>query len=133
MKDVIRIGGMSFYGYHGVTTEERATGRRYEVDCELEVDLAEAGLSDELRDTIDYEQVYNVIRDTVEGKSFALLERLATDLAIKVLDRFPVYRVTLHVRKMTPPIAGQIKFIEVAITRYQADPSKLIENDNRKP
>ena len=129
MKDVIRIGGMAFYGYHGVSAEERATGRRYEVDCELEVDLAEAGLSDELRDTVDYEQVYNIIRETVEDKSFALLERLATNLATKVLDSFPVYRVTLHVRKLTPPIAGHINFIEVEITRYQADPSKLVEND----
>ncbi|HPI33585.1 MAG TPA: dihydroneopterin aldolase [candidate division Zixibacteria bacterium] len=130
MKDVIRIVGMAFYGYHGVTAEERATGRRYEVDCALEVDLAEAGRSDELRDTVDYDEVYTVVRETVEGKSFALLERLAADLAIKLLDRFPVYRVTLHVRKLTPPIAGHIRYIEVEITRYQADPSKLV-GDNR--
>lgn len=132
MKDVIRICGMSFYAYHGVTTEERATGRMYEVDCELETDLAEAGHTDRLKDTIDYEQVYLAIQETVEGKAFALLERLASDLAIKVLDRFPVYRVTLKVRKLTPPIAGHIKAIEVEITRYQADVSKLVENDDRR-
>ncbi len=131
MKDVIRIGGMSFYGYHGVSEAERETGRLYEVDCEVEVDFADAGHSDDLSDTVDYEAVYNVVKDIVEGRSFALLERLATDLAIKVLDTFPVYRVTLKVRKMTPPIAGHIKFIEVEITRYQADVSKLIDNENR--
>ncbi len=128
--DVIRIGGMSFYGYHGVTAAEKETGRTYEVDCELEVDLAEAGHTDQLSDTIDYGEVYELVRTTVEGTAFALLEGLATALAIKILDRFPAYRVTLKVRKMTPPIAGHIKFIEVEITRYQADVSKLVGNDN---
>jgi len=130
MKDVIRIAGMSFYGYHGVTAAEKETGRMYEVDCELEVDLADAGHSDELKDTIDYAEVYELVRSTVEGTAFALLEGLAAALAIKILDRFPAYRVTLRVRKMTPPIAGHIKFIEVEITRYQADVSKLVGDDN---
>ena len=131
MKDVIRIQGMSFYGYHGVTAAERQTGRGYEVDCEFEVDFAEPGQTDDLTDTVDYEAVYNLIKDVVEGQSFALLERLATNLAIKLLDTFPIYRVTLQVRKMSPPIAGQIRFIEAEITRQQVDVSKLMDNDTR--
>ena len=131
MKDVIRIVGMSFYGYHGVTAAERETGRRYEVDCELEVDLSQPGHSDQLMDTIDYAEVYTIIKQTVEGTAYALLEGLATSLVTKVLDMFPVYRVTLRVRKMTPPIAGDIKYVEAEITRYQSDVSKLI-NDNGK-
>jgi dihydroneopterin aldolase len=128
MKDVIRLVGMSFYGYHGVTTAEKETGGLFEVDCELEVDLADAGRSDRLRDTIDYHQVYKVIRDTVEGKAFSLLEGLAGRLAAKILDTFAVYRVTLRVRKMKPPIPGYVKHIEVELTRTQGDPMKLIGN-----
>lgn len=131
MKDVIRVCGMSFYGYHGVTAAEKETGRLYEIDCELEVDLAEAGHSDELQDTIDYAEVYAMVKELAEGTAYALLEGLATALAIKILDSFPAYRVTLKVRKMTPPIAGHIKYIEVEITRYQADLSKLVNSDNR--
>lgn len=123
---------MSFYGYHGVTAAEKETGGLFEVDCELEVDLADAGSSDRLADTIDYHQVYNLIRDTVEGKAFSLLEGLAGRLATKILDTFGVYKVTLRVRKMTPPIPGYVKFIEVELTRSQGDPLKLIENRNAK-
>ena len=126
MKDLIRLSGLSFYGFHGVSTAEKETGRLFEVDCELEVDLADAGQSDRLTDTIDYAEVYEVIRETVEGKAFSLLEGLAGRLAKTILDNFPVYRVTLKVRKMNPPIAGQIKFIEVELTRHQTDTSKLI-------
>lgn len=128
MKDIIRLGEMAFYGYHGVSAAEKETGRAFEVDCEIEVDLADAGKSDQLTDTVDYEQVYNLIRDTVEGTAFSLLEGLASTLATMILDRFEVYRVTLKVRKMNPPIAGHIKFIEVQLTRFQGDAAKLLGN-----
>ena len=132
MKDLIRIKDMSFYGYHGVTAAEKETGRKYEVDCELEVDLAEPGQTDQLSDTIDYAEVYKLIKKEVENTAYSLLERLASSLASKLLDSFPVYRVTLKVRKMTPPIAGDIKYIEVEITRYQADMSKLLNENNKE-
>jgi len=128
MKDIIRLSGLSFYGYHGATAAEKETGRVFEVDCELEVDLAEAGRTDQLADTIDYRQAYDVIRETVEGRAFSLLEGLASCLATKILERFPVYRVTLRVRKMNPPIPGQIESIEVELTRFQKDTSKLVGN-----
>lgn len=127
MKDIIRLSGMSFYGYHGVSVEEKETGRMFEVDCELEVDLASAGHSDRLKDTVDYTKIYKFIKETLETKAFSLLEAIASELATKLLDNFPVYRVTLKVRKMTPPIAGHIKYIEVEVTRLQTDMAKLID------
>lgn len=126
MKDVIRLGGMAFYGYHGVTAAEKETGRVFEIDCELEVDLAQAGSTDRLTDTVNYEKVYRVIKETVEGTAFSLLEGLATTLAQKILEMFPVYRITLRVRKMSPPIPGHVKYIEVELTRLQSDVAKLI-------
>ena len=126
MKDIIRLGSMSFYGYHGVSAAEKETGRVFEVDCEVEVDLADAGKSDRLKDTYDYEQIYICIRESVEDKAFSLLEGLASEIISKILDKFNVYRVTLKVRKLNPPIAGQIKFIEVEMTRYQENPEKLL-------
>ena len=127
MKDIIRLGGMSFYGYHGVSAAEKETGRLFEVDCEIEIDLAQAGHTDMLIDTVDYSQVYEIIREAVEGKAFSLIEKLAEHLADILLEKFPVYRVTLKVRKINPPIPGKVKFIEVEITRLQSDADKLID------
>lgn len=129
MKDCIRLTGMSFYGYHGVAAAERETGRMFEVDCELEVDLAEAGRSDQLTDTIDYAKVYDIVRETVEGTAFSLLEGLAGRLATQILDDFGAYRVTLRVRKLDPPLGGHVKHIEVELTRHQADTQKLLNTD----
>ena len=129
MKDIIRLGGLSFYGFHGVTAAEKETGRVFEVDCEVEVDLAEAGELDQLANTIDYQKIYDVIKDSVEDKTYSLLEGLAQHIAKKILDIFDVYRVTLKVRKMNPPIVGQVKYIEVEITRYQTNPEKLLDKE----
>ena len=129
MKDIIRLGGLSFYGFHGVTAAEKETGRVFDVDCEVEVDLAEAGELDQLANTIDYQKIYDVIKDSVEDKTYSLLEGLAQHIAKKILDIFDVYRVTLKVRKMNPPIAGQVKYIEVEITRYQTNPEKLLDKE----
>ena len=130
MSDVIRLTGLAFYGYHGVSAAEKETGRAFEVDCELEADLAQAGQSDQLADTVDYTKVYATIKKVVEGKAYALLEGLASELATLLLDKFPIYRVTLQVRKLHPPIAGAIRHIEVEVTRHQGDTGKLTgQND----
>jgi len=130
--DVIRLSGMTFYGYHGVSAAEKETGRRYEVDCELEADLAPPSQSDSLTDTIDYVAVYQKVKDIVEGKAFSLIESLASSLAEAILDDFPVYRVTIRVRKVIPPIAGTIDHIEIEVTRRQPDTSKILADNDSK-
>ena len=129
MSDIIRLTGLAFYGYHGVSAAEKETGRAFEVDCELEADLAEAGRSDQLADTIDYTRVYATIKAVVEGRVFALLEGLASEIATLLLDKFPIHRVTLKVRKLHPPIAGQIEHIEVEVTRRRGDNVGTVQDE----
>jgi len=130
--DVIRLGEMVFYGYHGVSAAEKETGRRFEVDCELETDLAAPGKSDRLQDTVDYVAVYERIRAIVEGKAFSLIESLAIALVDAILEEFPVFRVTLKIRKKIPPIAGNIDHIEIEVTRQQPDTSKILSDTNNE-
>lgn len=129
--DVIRLNRMVFYGYHGVSAPEKETGRRFEVDCELEVDLAAPGQSDQLTDTVDYVAIYDMIRTIVEGKAFALIEKLALAIADNLLEAFPIFAVTVRVRKMIPPIPGNIDNIEIEVSRKQPDTSKII-SDNKE-
>lgn len=128
--DRIRLVNMTFYGYHGISAAEKETGRRFEVDCELLVDLAEAGQTDSLDNTIDYAAVYKQVADIVQNRSFSLLEGLASGLATMILKEFPVIEVTIRARKMVPPINGQIDHIEVEVTRRQTDPEKLLARES---
>jgi len=128
--DRIRLVNMAFYAYHGLSAAEKETGRRFEVDCELAIDLAQAGRSDRLNNTVDYASVYDLIREIVLNKSFALVEGLAEELAAQVLKRFEVIETTVRVRKIIPPINGQIDHIEVEVTRRQSDYEKLLATED---
>lgn len=129
--DRIRLVNMTFYGYHGVSAAEKETGRRFEVDCEISADLAEAGRSDRLGDTVDYAAIYDLIAENVQNKSFSLLEGLAAHLAGEVLDAFPIVEITIRVRKLVPPINGNIDFIEVEVTRRQTQPERLLASEEK--
>ena len=119
MTDKIKLLGLSFYAFHGVSASEQETGRMYEVDCELDANLSQAGKSDNLEHTINYQSVYMTIKELVENKKFFLLEKLAEEISQKILDKFSVNQVTLRIRKLNPPIAGHIQAVEVEICRQQ--------------
>lgn len=115
--DVIRIPNLTFYGYHGVTPSEREVGRRFSVDVELVYDLAPAGQSDELEDTIDYAAVCDLVERVQSSRRFKLMEALAHRIAEAVLTEFPVEQVTVRARKHYPPVGATVDYTEVEITR----------------
>lgn len=114
---IVRLQRMTFYGYHGVSKAERETGRRFEVDCELEFDFAEAGQTDSLKNTIDYTRIYATIDDILTSHDVKLLETLATRIVERIIKDFPVQRVSTRVRKMIPPIPGNLDYIEVELEK----------------
>ncbi len=109
----IRLQNMMFYGYHGVSKAERETGRRFEVDCELDVNIASAATSDKLEETVNYTAVYDLIEHIVQVRKFNLLESVAVRIAHDIIERFHVGRVIVRVRKRIPPIPGNLDCIEV--------------------
>ncbi len=119
MIDVIRLQNMIFYGYHGVSAAEKETGRRYEVDCELFLDLTAPGKSDKLGETVNYAQVYETIESVMNGKKYALIEAIAEEIAQRVLSDLRIQQVVVRVRKMIPPIPGNLDHIEVEIRRQR--------------
>ena len=66
--DKIYVNGMKFYGYHGVFPEEQKLGQRFNVDVMLTLDLSKAGLSDDLDATVNYKEVYDAVKEIVEGE-----------------------------------------------------------------
>ncbi|MCS7228465.1 MAG: dihydroneopterin aldolase [Candidatus Kryptonium sp.] len=113
---VIKIKNAIFYGYHGVHASEQNSGGRFEVDVDLYCDFSEAALTDSLRSTIDYEQVYNFLKDLITERKFYLIEALASKIAHGLIEKFEkVQKVIVRVRKPSPPVGGVIDCVEVEI------------------
>ena len=122
-RDKIHLNGMVFYGYHGVSQAEQELGQRFVVDLEVERDLRPAGLSDDLRDTINYSLMYELVKEVIEGPSRRLLESLAETIAQRLLDRFGVDAVTVMVKKPEVPMKGSIlDFAAVEVSRKKRPP-----------
>lgn len=117
MPDKIILRGAQFHGKHGVSPEERIVGGRIVVDVEIEYDLARAGLSDDITDTISYAEVFKTIRHLVEETESLLLEALAHKIVNALFARFPAEAITVNVRKQPPPLRGVVEAAGVEIRR----------------
>ena len=106
--DIISLEGMVFFGRHGARKEERSLGQQFEVDVHVEADLSQARTTDNLGDTIDYGEIYTIAKDVIEGPSFNLLERLADEIALRIMDRLPADGVRIKVKKPRLPIHGGV-------------------------
>src|SRR5260370_36916455 len=95
--DRLELRGMSFTGRHGVRDAERASVQEFRVDVEVEADLAEAGRTDRLADTVDYTKVRDAAREGIEGPPQQLLETLARAIAERILPMPRVEAVSVRV------------------------------------
>jgi dihydroneopterin aldolase len=114
----IRVADIRFDGCHGATAAERSLPRRFEVDVEMDAPVDAAERSDSLADTIDYAEVSGLIVTIGTGPVFHLLEALARRLVDALSERWPKARVSLEVRKLSPPnCPGSPAFAAVRIER----------------
>jgi len=116
-RDRIRLLDIRVYGCHGVTAAEQSVGRAFSIDVELAMDLAQAGTTDDLGASVDYEAVCEVVRRVNEAGPYRLLEAFAERIAKSITGRFAVPEVTVRVRKLHPPVGSLVEAAEVEITR----------------
>ena len=102
--DIVGLEGLSFYGYHGVTSEEKESKQEFLVDIELTADQNKAAKYDDITYTADYSLVYQIVKKIIEGPSKNLLETLAETIASEILMVFSVQVVLVRVAKVKPPI-----------------------------
>ncbi len=115
--DCIQLTGIRCYGYTGYLPEEQVLGQRFEVDLILWLDLAVAGKSDVIEDTLDYRSVISTVQQLVQTSKFALVERLATAIAELILESDKVAQVQVRLSKPAAPIPDFSGKITIEITR----------------
>jgi dihydroneopterin aldolase len=121
MTDRILLDGLTFYAYHGVRSEEKTLGQKFVVDLALELDLGPAGTTDDLSLTLDYGEIYRVVRDQVESSSRDTIEAVAEQVARTLLETYQrLEAVQVRVKKPDAPIAGaHLDWVAVEIVRRQ--------------
>jgi 7,8-dihydroneopterin aldolase/epimerase/oxygenase len=117
VSDQINISELVVPASIGVTDEERAITRPLTIDISMQVDVAAAGVSDDLDDTVSYHTVAVAVAELVRAKERKLIEHLAEEIAALILTFIGVSSVTVGVEKPDPPIEEDIRAVSVRITR----------------
>ncbi|HYG22593.1 MAG TPA: dihydroneopterin aldolase [Verrucomicrobiae bacterium] len=98
----------------GVTDEERAQPQRLLISVDMTADIAQAAVSDRVEKTINYFEVVQEIIRYGEGRSWKLLERLASNVADLILTKFKPDDVTIEVKKFIIP---QTRYVSVTLAQ----------------
>ena len=83
----------------GTLAAERTRRQEISIDLELELDLAAAGRSDDLRDTVDYAEIERRVIELAENSSFRLLEALADAIGRLALSYDRIERCRVRIVK----------------------------------
>ena len=111
----VELTGILIHGFHGALDWERERGQNFLFDVELEV--GEAGSSDQLEDAVDYRDVAACVKEVSNGRAYRLLEALATAVADELVARFPVEGVSVRVRKPDVVLDPPVTFAAVRVSR----------------
>ena len=113
----LTLKNMIFYGYHGVYAEERQLGQQIAVDVEMVKELFEAGSQDDLNLTVNYAEVYDLVKEIVEREEYKLIEGIGLAILKRLAERYVLKGLTVRVRKPHPPLGGLVEAAEFEVTK----------------
>lgn len=118
MSDAIFVNGLVLHAYHGVMPHEGKVGQPFVLDLVLDIDLAGASRTDQLKHTVSYDLLVKTASEAFCARRYRLVEAAAGAVADAVLDRYPPIRsIRITVRKPHAPIAATFDDVGVIITR----------------
>ena len=111
----IELEGMEFKAYHGCLEQEKIRGNVFIVDFKGSLDLSAAAESDNLNDTLNYGEIYEIVAEEMSIPS-ELLENVAGRIMKAIEERFPqLVEFSVRVSKKRPPVEGIAQWSRVTL------------------
>lgn len=110
---------MEFHAFHGCLEFEQQLGNTFVVSISMELNTDQAGKTDNLDDTLNYQLVYDVVREQMEIQS-KLIEHLGQRILDSVFERFPqITKLNVKLSKQNPPLGGKVERVTIELERIQ--------------
>lgn len=113
--DEIHIKDLSLRCIIGINEEERREKQDVIINIIMYCNIKKAGLTDNIKDTVDYKEIKKKIVKMVESSSFFLIEKLAEEIANICLSNTKIKKVEVTVDK--PNALRFAKSVAVKIVR----------------
>jgi dihydroneopterin aldolase len=110
----LTIKNAEFYSFHGVKSEERKLGGKYQVDLDMYYNASQAISDDDIKCALNYEDITSTIDEVINGKKYKLIETLANEILTTLFDGYPlIIEATVRVRKINVPMRRVVDYVEV--------------------
>ena len=113
----IKLKSARFFSYHGVFFQEQILGGWYEVDVEVSGDFSVASESDNIKDTVNYQVLYDLVKHQMDCNQ-KLLETVLDNIYRAIRAKYSsIDTVEIKLRKLNPPVGGQATYSEVTLRK----------------
>ena len=120
--DKIILKNLAFFGFHGVLEQEKTLGQKFFVDITVSTDTKNAGLSDEVDNTVSYAEIYEIAKFHAQEKRYDLIEALAENISKDILMKYnDISEIEIEIKKPEAPVRGIFDYMAVRICRKKAD------------
>jgi len=114
----IELKNLAFFARHGLMKEEATLGQRFRVDVRVLLDSSLKLESDTAAETVNYVELYAVVKEIFEGTRFNFIESCADTIARQLLVRFDkVMEATVVVKKPSVPVDCICDYFAAEVTR----------------
>ena len=123
MKNIIVLSKLRFYAFHGVLYQEKSVGHIFVVTLRISCDFKKAMINDKVKDTINYGEVYEIVKSEMDKRS-KLMEHLACRILHRIFTNFSsVDSVFISIIKENPPINSDSDGcgVEIEMSRTEND------------
>ncbi|NJM16430.1 MAG: dihydroneopterin aldolase [Bacteroidales bacterium] len=111
----IELNAMEFHAFHGHYREESITGNKFIVDLKVETAKDKACQSDDLTDALDYQKLYEIVKQEMAIRS-KLLEHVAQRIKTRVENELrDTLAVSVKIQKVNPPMGGKMFSVSVTL------------------
>ncbi|AKZ66140.1 dihydroneopterin aldolase [Candidatus Palibaumannia cicadellinicola] len=113
--DILLIKKLTVMAFIGIYEWEQQRLQKLVLDLELGCDNKLAACSDDISDSINYVDISEAVLSLVSGNYFALIERVAEEIANMLLNKFSLPWVRIKVTK--PSALPQAVSVGIIIQR----------------
>ncbi|MBP3768305.1 MAG: dihydroneopterin aldolase [Prevotella sp.] len=106
MTSYIFLRDVRFHAFHGVLPQETAVGADFVLSLRLGYDVSAAMTSDDVSDTLNYAEAYQLVKREMDIPS-RLLEHVAGRIVNAIVENFPaVTSIDMELTKVNPPMGA---------------------------
>ena len=117
----IYVNDIRLHAQHGVLPQEQLTGNDYIVNIRIGYDIKKAFETDDVADTLNYAEVYNIVKEEM-GVPSKLIEHVAGRIANRLMAEYAkITSIVLHITKCNPPMSADCNGagVEIIVKRTE--------------